>query len=642
MKLIIKYFICLFAGISIYSCDYLDVVPDNVATLEHAFADRYQAEKYLSTCYWGMPRSGDWNSNPAWFGAMEMILNKENQTVTGIRIALGLDNVSPLINYWANTGDGGARSLYAGIRDCNTFLENIESVQDLQRYEKDRQIAEVKLLKAYMHFYLLRYYGPICPLRESAPVSESTRGVRVYREKVDDCFAYVLQLIDEVVDSHALPKTIMAQATELGRITESAAYAIKAKVLLHWASPFFNGNTDYESFLDHTGAPFFNQVYDASRWTKAAEACKEAIAVCEDPNVGIHLFQKENYIKPKAMSDTTWLINALRTSYSELWNAEQIWVNTSSLISEDMQKTMLPRLQPGTASVAGLLSVPFSTVDLFYSERGIPIEEDPAYDYSGRFAMRTGDLINRYYITNGGTTASMNFNREPRFYATLAFDRGIWYGNSFNNTPDDDSQSLYPSNLWNEYSSVSTSPSNYNATGYWPKKLINLSTMFTDVNSSWGQPYGYPEIRLSDLYLMYAEALNESKGAPDAEVYEYIDRVRARAGLEGVVDSWRKYSGNPDKPASKTGMREIIQRERKIELACEGHYYWDVRRWKTAYRELSNRLIQGWTVTATEASAYYTVNTVYTQKFIAPRDYLAPIPESDIIKNPSLVQNPGW
>jgi hypothetical protein len=256
--------------------------------------------------------------------------------------------------------------------------------------------------------------------------------------------------------------------------------------------------------------------------------------------------------------------------------------------------------------------------------------------------MRTGDLVNRYYIVNGGTTAAMNFNREPRFYSTLAFDRGIWYGNSFDNTPDDDSQSLYPNNLWYEYSSVSTSPGSYNATGYWPKKLINTGTLFTDANSIFWYPFGYPEIRLSDLYLMYAEALNESKGAPDAEVYEYIDRVRARASLEGVVDSWRKYSINPNKPASKTGMREIIQRERKIELSCEGHYYWDVRRWKTAYRELSDRLIQGWTVTATEASIYYTVNTVYTQKFTAPRDYLAPIPESDLIKNPSLVQNPGW
>jgi hypothetical protein len=640
MKLLIKYFICLFIGISIYSCDYLDVVPDNVATLDHAFADRYQAEKFLSTCYWGLPRMGDWNTNPAWVGAMEMVLNKEYQTQAGMQLALGLDNVSPIMNYWGSMADAGTRSMYAGIRDCNTFLENIERVQDLNRYEIDRQIAEVKLIKAYMHFYLLKYYGPICPLRESAPVSESTRGVQVYREKIDDCFAYILQLIDEVIDSHALPSSITATATEQSRFVEAAAYMIKAKVLVYWASPFFNGNTTYNDFLDHNGEPFFNQTYDESRWTRAAEACKEAIAVCENPSANIRLYQKEDYVKTRPMSDTTWLVNALRVSCSELLTVEQLWNNNASFINTSIQYSAIPRLQTGTVAVYGILSVPFSTVDLFYSERGIPIEEDPLYDAAGRFMVRTGDEDHKFYIQTGESTAAMNFDREPRFYSTLGFDRGKWYGNSWNNTPDDDSQTLYPKNLWTECSSVSNATYNYNATGYWPKKLVSMSTLFTDANSSWCRPYGYPELRFADLLLMCAEALNESKSAPDAEVYEYIDRVRARAGLKGVVESWA-ISSNPNKPASKAGMREIIRRERKIELACEGHYYWDVRRWNIAHTEL-NRLIQGWTITSPEVSTYYTVNTVYTQKFTAPRDYLAPIPEADIIKNPNLKQNPGW
>ena len=85
---------------------------------------------------------------------------------------------------------------------------------------------------------------------------------------------------------------------------------------------------------------------------------------------------------------------------------------------------------------------------------------------------------------------------------------------------------------------------------------------------------------------------------------------------------------------------EIIQRERKIELACEGVYYWDSRRWKTAQKE-QNRLIQGWNVNAKEVVDYYTLTTVYTQSFTY-KNYFAPIPESDIVNNPQLVQNPGW
>ena len=87
-------------------------------------------------------------------------------------------------------------------------------------------------------------------------------------------------------------------------------------------------------------------------------------------------------------------------------------------------------------------------------------------------------------------------------------------------------------------------------------------------------------------------------------------------------------------------MREIIQRERKIELACESSYYWDSRRWKTAQAE-QNRLIQGWNINASDAENYYMVTPVYIQSF-SYKNYFAPLPESDIVKNPQLVQNPGW
>ena len=87
-------------------------------------------------------------------------------------------------------------------------------------------------------------------------------------------------------------------------------------------------------------------------------------------------------------------------------------------------------------------------------------------------------------------------------------------------------------------------------------------------------------------------------------------------------------------------MREIIRHERKVELACEGAYYWDSHRWKTAQKE-QNRLIQGWNIKATETADYYTVTTVYTQAF-SYKNYFAPIPESEMVKNPQLVQNPGW
>src|SRR5690606_6599447 len=106
------------------------------------------------------------------------------------------------------------------------------------------------------------------------------------------------------------------------------------------------------------------------------------------------------------------------------------------------------------------------------------------------------------------------------------------------------------------------------------------------------EEYPWPMMRLADLYLIYAEALNESSG-PSEEVFLYLDKIRERAGLKGVKESWTNYSKNPTKPTSKEGLRDIIRRERNIEMCFEGSRFWDLRRWKLAAQEL-NKNITGW------------------------------------------------
>ena len=631
--------VLVIATLAITSCSYLDVVPDNVATIDHAFSDRYTAETYLATCYWGLPKIAGLNENPAFLGGGDLILNKEHRNWGGMARLLGYDSPTiPLCNHW--DGDNYyIRSLYAGINDCNTFLANIENVHDLSSNEKKRWTAEVKLIKAYEHFFLITYYGPICPLKENTPVNASTQGVRTYREKVDDCFAYVFELLNEVIEGDALPMFIDNKTTEAGRFTKAVAYTLKAKVLMFWASPFFNGNTDYNAFLDHNGEHFFNQTYDPGRWQLAADACKEAIAICE--RSGIRLYQQKDYTIPKSMSDTTLRINALRSAVTERWNCESIWANSSYPANYSLQVNCFVRLQSATGGGGeGIISIPLHFVDKFYSQNGVPIDEDTRYNYAGRFAIRKGDADHRYYIHQAGETAAMNFEREPRFYSTLGFDRGKWYGNSWDNYPENDANSRYPDNRFNGYSSI-VMTGVYNATGYFLKKLVSMETTYTTANSVSWFSYPFPDLRYASLLLYYAEALNEVKAAPDEEVYAPIDSVRARAGLEGVVDSWMFHSNIPDKPLTKNGMREIIQRERTIELAGEAQHYWDIIRWKTAIKELNARNIQGWNVFQEKVDDYYSVTTIYTLKF-SLRDYLAPIPENELLKNPLLIQNPGW
>ena len=92
-------------------------------------------------------------------------------------------------------------------------------------------------------------------------------------------------------------------------------------------------------------------------------------------------------------------------------------------------------------------------------------------------------------------------------------------------------------------------------------------------------------LRYADVLLLYAEALNELNETPTTDVYYYVQQVRNKAGLDeggSLVNTWRNHSNRPDKPTTQRGMREIIQKERMIELAFEGHRWWDLKRWMEA------------------------------------------------------------
>src|SRR5690606_9785115 len=152
-------------GFSSSCADYLDIVPDNVETIENAFTMRTMAEKYLFTCYSHLPEESNPRFNPA-FTAGDGYWFDYQFAIDGWPIAKNEQSiVTPEMNFW-DGGEGGA-DLFQAIRDCNIFLENIGKVPDMDQSEKDRWIAEVKFLKAYYHFYLIRMYGPIPLIREN-------------------------------------------------------------------------------------------------------------------------------------------------------------------------------------------------------------------------------------------------------------------------------------------------------------------------------------------------------------------------------------------------------------------------------------------------------------------------------------------
>ena len=629
-----------------YSCkDYLDVVPDNVPTIDNSFTDKVGAEKFLSTCYSYLPNFGSANSDPAMLGSDEYWLDENESFYTqyyslnGIYLKKDLQNTdNPIFNFWV--GQNGANKLYSGIRDCNTFLEKIVEVgADLSEEDRIRWIAEVKFLKAYYHYYLLRLFGPIPLVKQNLPISASIDEVQVYRDPFDDCVNYITELIDEAVPD--LPMIVSNRTTELGHITRPIALSIKAKILVTAASPLFNGNSDYDNLKDNTGRNLFNPVYDKQKWEKAMVACKNAIDTCLSANIYFYKFDYPMY----SLSDSTLLLMSLRHVVADKWNSELIWANSRNVLDQ-LTRMSLPFFdssQLSTGLVTSNLAPTLNMAELFYTNHGVPIDEDKSFDYTDRYNLTTTPDNQKYYVLPGFRAPILHLNREPRFYANLGFDGGIWFGNGRYNdvgvgTSNTQSWVLH---MKKGEASGNTSNLKYSITGYYPKKLSHFESVHPSTQGS-GLVLvrtTFPIMRLSDLYLLYAEALNEYNDQPTPEVYKYIDIIRAKAGLEGVKESWTEYSKNTTKPDTKEGMRSIIQQERLIELAFEGKRFWDLRRWKLAYFYY-NQPVKAWNTNG-KTDDFYIPKILYNYTF-GTKNYLWPIKESTLRSDINLVQNPYW
>jgi len=633
MKSFKIYLTAIIMAASSMACDsFLDVIPDNVSTIDHAFTLRQEAEKYLFTCYSYLPDHGSPSNNiglnagdEAWFPTTFL----GGLSTDAPNIARGNQNISnPYMNFW--DGDRGGRNYFQAIRDCNIFLENVRDenkIPDLEIDERLRWVGEVEFLKAYYHFYLLRMYGPIPIIDENLPISATPEQVRIKREPVDDVVEYIAGLLDQAAEK--LPARIQTEITDLGHVTQPAALTLKAKLLVMAASPLFNGNPDYSDFTDHDGVHLFSTSYDPDKWEEALAACGEAIAACEE--VGIRLYEYQPGVGELSEETITQL--SLRNSVTERWNDELIWGLSGRRVG-DLQRQTMAYIDPSITpfGIKGNVTPPIKIVEMFYTKNGVPIEEDRTLDFSNKTSLRTATHEERFNLIEGYPTARVNYDREPRFYASLGFVGGVWY---MYNSPSNSDE-----NTWRLRIEQTRINDSWSLTGYHIKKLVNLNFAFQP-GRIFVEEYAWPEMRLADLYLLYAEAKNEVDG-PSPEVYNYLNLIRERAGLGTVEDSWSQYSSNPNKYKSKEGLREIIHHERMIELAFEGSRFWDLRRWKKA-AEVLNAPIKGWDVQKTNSlDAYYRYRTLYSQQFIAPRDYFWPIRENNLRVNPNLVQNPGW
>ncbi|MFW5710239.1 MAG: RagB/SusD family nutrient uptake outer membrane protein, partial [Bacteroidota bacterium] len=568
----------------------------------------------------------------------------------GVRIMRGLQSTSdPLIGSWSGTSAGSP--LYTGIRQANVFLSLIDQVPDMTEDEKKEWAAQVKFLKAYYSFLLVKQYGPIVIAEELITPDASEEQLFQERSTVEESFDYIIELMDEAIPDLTERKS----GTLMGQVDQVVAKSIKARVMLFRASPFFNGNQEYfGDFFNNDGEPFFPLDYDNEKWKDAIDAIDEAIVACESNGIELYSFDDQVYTFDREFfaqnEENMKRLYDLRFAVTEPWNNELIWgfSDLNYYDQGELAHSTNMRLPEGYGG--GVTNTPsyswqwmgatYRMAERYYTKNGVPIEEDLTFDADNKWELtETPGVSEPEYrelagiMQPGVETIKLYMDREPRFYANLAITGGYWRSHSVRiNTM------MYAGEDGGFNSSQHST--DYYETGIGIKKLVHMESK----SGHWARTikYPYPIIRLADLYLMKAEALNEYNDAPNQEVYDAINLVRERAGVPNVESVWADAGvvRTVNKHKTKEGMRDIILRERGIELAFEGSRFYDMIRHKRAVQEFSTP-VWGWNYRGATGSDFFNLEVKQSRRFTIT-DHLWPIDLNEINTNSNLVQNPGW
>lgn len=638
-----KYLLSILCGILLLpGCNYLDMVPEkDIETIESLFEQRTKVENWWKGLYSELNRIfADFRVNTAYLGADEFVTcqalyNSTLYNLDGLKIADGLQmSQNPYGSIWYR--------MYVVIRNCNIFLENVDHTYNMSEEDRNWWKADVKAVKAYVYFELVRRYGPICLIPQNMPVDLPVKDYQLPRQHVDTCFKEIINLLDESMEY--VPKHSQRISNYGHTFSLEAVYALKAKVLLYAASPLFNGNAFYSDFKNKDGELLFNSTYDRNKWLLAAEAADKAAEMCEE---GGRALISGTTVKKTDLLNKMSDIETM--TFSRFTNSEYLleWKYPSTF-----HQFFLPRWVGDDdnfdSQALGCLSPSMKMVEMYYTSNGLPIDADITWSYNNRYKLGSeSSPVYEGVIPMNTDVVNLHLRREPRFYASIAGDRMYWQRGT--NTADKDYNLLVRAHKgeepWGTQYDFIVSNSWQNINGYWLKKHL----------FSWYNTLGYSNnlqgnetaaiIRLAEVYLMQAEAWNEYLDQPDSWVYDPLDKVRERAGILPVREAWGNYSNNPTKVTTKVGMRDIIHQEYGIEFAFEGHRYWDLRRWLTAHQTMNEKQY-GWNVIGTTDQAFYNYETgpvvVWSSnKFIAPRDYLDPFDAEEILIS-GMVQNPGW
>ena len=582
-------------GIQNTACKkFLDQVPNDRITIEEVFRKKASSEQFLANVYNVIPDE----SNA--IDGYPMIGTSDEADLTwagGPNYPVNIGNLNP-----SNVVFDTWQKYYQGIRSATYFMNHINDNVEIRSLNGQQLIdqyhAEARFLRAYFYFLLMRQYGPIVIMGEDVtPPDAVATDLQIPRSTYDDCVNYVVSELDKAAEVLPLQPQRNGQTSdgEFGRITKGIAMAVKSRLLLYAASPQFNGNKDVASLVNQDGTNLISQSYDQEKWKKAADAAKAVI------DLGLYTLFEDPSGDP---------IKSLDGVFFNSWNKEQIFVRKSNDLARwDVHCT--PRQAGGWSGIAPTQE----SVDAYFMSDGFLPAESSLYSETG------------FTTVNGVPVYNMYMNREPRFYHGVTYNNSIWQGGTMS-APAPITFFVSGPNGRNGH------PTDFSKTGYLVRKNVGRQTNVGAGGNGQVQSRVLILVRLGEIYLNYAEALNEyQQGSP--EILTYLNAIRKRAG----IPTYGTGAGQITAPSGQAEMRAKIWAERRIELAYEGHRFFDIRRWKIAPQVMG--VLHGMDVSKDGNDFYKRVPTA-TPHLFRPSYYLWPITQYEMDRNRALVQNPSW
>jgi len=578
--LLVTLFLALLGCESFLDKQPLDIISDAIVWKDKNLVNSYLAELYYVTDFMER-RTGDGSelSMIASMGGEGRSYGAHHQPYISSTNVITAAGANFILEYWS----------YKNIRDCNFFIENMQDNPSFDKVFNDQTIAEVRFLRAYMYFEMVKRYGGVPILTKAQTMDDPSEEIYVPRNSEKEVYDFIIAETKEL--TRILPSVYLAK--DKGRPSKWAAYALQSRAALYAASIAKYGQVQLNGLLGFPASDIANYArisYDASK----------AII-----NNGIHTLYKK-YADPVANYQNLFL--------DETIDNKEVIMSEVFDYSKNREHCFTQRAMPHDFSG--------TWASMYY-----------LYDFIERFEYadgRPGNSITQAQLTAKGsewTPAQLWENRDPRFRATVFYPESPWQGKKvlFHSNTIRDGKTYTSGSAPEDGWPYKASTRNTTQTGFMVRKRCNESMILpTDV---FNDQTDYIIFRLGEIYLNLAEAalyLNLP-----VEALTTLNSLRQRANM----------------PPKATINEATIQNERLVELSWENQSYWDIRRWRIANQLLDGVRTKGLTFTYNYNTKKYIItlkNAEGVARIFQDRNYYLPIKTTRVAENPKFVENPGY